>query len=207
MGQIEIRCAAVGMLGTNCYIVYDQELKEALVADPGGDAQYLIQLIEKLEVKVAAILLTHGHGDHFQALQELKNRYKVPVYVHEDDVYRLKCSDGYVHAEYAVSDDDIYLHDNDHISLGGMEIDVIHTPGHTEGGVCYYFKENGILLAGDTMFFHSWGRTDFKGGDGLTLMRSIREKLLLLPPETIVLPGHEGSTTIEEERKTHRYNL
>ena len=205
MGDIEIRCVRAGLLQTNCYIVYDKELKQALITDPGGDADYIAECISKTEVIPCAILLTHGHSDHFQALRELKDLYHVPVYVHRDDAYRLKYSGGFVEASYDMEPDDVLVNDGDKLCLGGINIEVIHTPGHTEGGVCYYLKDNGVLLSGDTLFRHSWGRTDFEGGDERALFRSIREKLLPLPKETLVLPGHEDATTIEEERKVHGY--
>ena len=203
MGNIEIRCLRVGMLQTNCYLVFDSIIRKALIVDPGGDADFIEECIGKLGVEPAALLLTHGHSDHFMALTELKEKYKVCVYVHADDAYRLRFQGGFVDASYILQPDDVLLHDGDRLNLGGMNIKVIHTPGHTEGGVCYYFPENALLISGDTLFFHSWGRTDFPGGNEALLFRSIREKLLPLPPETRVLPGHEGTTTIGEERRVH----
>ena len=205
MGKVEIRCIRVGMLQTNCYVVYDSEIKQALIVDPGDDAHFIEECINKMGVSVAAILLTHGHSDHFKALTELKERYNVCVYVPADDAYRLKYQAGFVDASYIIQPDDVMVHDGDHLDIGGMHITAIHTPGHTEGGTCYYLPENAILISGDTLFCHSWGRTDFPGGNQVTLFRSIREKLLPLPPETVVLPGHEGTTTIGEERKVHGF--
>lgn len=206
MGDIEIRCIRVGMLQTNCYVIYDKEIRQAVIVDPGDNADFIEECINKMEgVTVAAVLLTHCHSDHFKGLTDIKNKYKVPVYVHEADAHRLKYQGGFLDASYELQPDDVMLHDGDHLSIGGMEIDVIHTPGHTEGGVCYYFKDNGILVSGDTLFYHSWGRTDFEGGDEAALFRAIREKLLPLPPETIVLPGHNDTTTIKEERMVHRF--
>lgn len=205
MGELEIRCARVGMIQTNCYIVYDKEVRKALIVDPGDDADYIAECIKKIDVGVEAVLLTHGHGDHFKGLEGIKERYQVPVYIPADDAGRLRYQGGFVEASYEIRPDDILVHDHDHLSLAGMEIDVIHTPGHTEGGTCYYFPKHGILLSGDTLFRHSWGRTDFEGGDEMQLFRSIREKLLPLPEETVVLPGHEGTTTIREERMVHGY--
>lgn len=206
MGDIEIRCIRVGMLQTNCYVIYDKEIRQAVIVDPGDNADFIEECISKMEgVTVAAVLLTHCHSDHFKGLTDIKNKYKVPVYVHEADAHRLKYQGGFLEASYELQPDDVMLHDGDHLSIGGMEIDVLHTPGHTEGGVCYYFKDNGILVSGDTLFYHSWGRTDFEGGDEAALFRAIREKLLPLPSETIVLPGHNDTTTIKEERMVHRF--
>ena len=206
MGDIEIRCIRVGMLQTNCYVIYDKEIRQAVIVDPGDNADFIEECINKMEgVTVAAVLLTHCHSDHFKGLTDIKNKYKVPVYVHEADAHRLKYQGGFLEASYELQPDDVMLHDGDHLSIGGMDIDVLHTPGHTEGGVCYYFKDNGILVSGDTLFYHSWGRTDFEGGDEAALFRAIREKLLPLPPETIVLPGHNDTTTIKEERMVHRF--
>lgn len=207
MGQIEIRCIRVGLIQTNCYVVYDADLKKALITDPGDNADFIEECIDKMGVEPVAILLTHGHGDHFKALTDLKEKYKVPVYVPADDAYRLKHQGGFVEASYMIRPDDVMVYDGDHLELGGMKIEAIHTPGHTEGGTCYYFPENAVLLSGDTMFCHSWGRTDFEGGDEAALFRSIREKLLVLPEETIVLPGHEGTTTIAEERRVHGFTI
>lgn len=206
MGDIEIRCIRVGMLQTNCYVIYDKEIRQAVIVDPGDNADFIEECINKMEgVTVAAVLLTHCHSDHFKGLTDIKNKYKVPVYVHEADAHRLKYQGGFLEASYELQPDDVMLHDGDHLSIGGMDIDVLHTPGHTEGGVCYYFKDNGVLVSGDTLFYHSWGRTDFEGGDEAALFRAIREKLLPLPPETIVLPGHNDTTTIKEERMVHRF--
>ena len=205
MGELKIHCIRVGMIQTNCYVLYDEEVRKAVIADPGDNADFISECIKKTDVQVAAILLTHGHSDHFRGLSDLVSIYPVPVYIPADDAYRMKYQGGFVEASYEIRPEDVMVHDGDHFSIGGMEIEAIHTPGHTEGGTCYYFKDHGILLSGDTLFCHSWGRTDFPGGDEATLFRSIREKLLPLPEETVVLPGHEGTTTIREERKVHGY--
>lgn len=205
MGDLDIQIIRVGLIATNCYVIYDKEVRQAVIADPGNHAKFISECVEKMDVQVAAILLTHGHGDHFKGLQELVSIYPVPVYIPADDAHRLKYQGGFVEASYIIRPEDVMVHDGDCFSIGGMEIEAIHTPGHTEGGTCYYFKGRDVLLSGDTMFCHSWGRTDFEGGDEAALFRSIREKLLVLPEKTLVLPGHEGTTTIGEERIVHGY--
>lgn len=206
MGKVQIKSVVVGMLMTNCYIVYDEDKKEALIVDPGASSVSIKEAVNHLGVTPVAILLTHGHADHIGALPKVKEAYQVPVYVYKDEVPVL--ADPVFNLAirgYELASDDVKLSDGQILELGGMKIRVIHTPGHTPGGCCYYIEEAGILLAGDTMFRFSWGRTDFPGGSEIDLMRSIRQKLLPLPPETKVYPGHDCSTTIGDERRMHGY--
>lgn len=206
MGKIEIKAVVVGMLQTNCYFVYDEDIREAVIVDPGSAAGTIKDAVEYLKIKPVAILLTHGHADHIGALEKVKETYGVPVYVCEEEVKVLSSPSYNLAASgYDLAPDDITVKDGQILKIGGMEIKVIHTPGHTPGGCCYYFEDAGILLAGDTMFRYSWGRTDFPGGSERDLMNSIRQKLLPLPPETMVYPGHEGATQIGDERRLHRY--
>ncbi|MGI6072973.1 MAG: MBL fold metallo-hydrolase [Lachnospiraceae bacterium] len=206
MGEIRINCVKVGMLATNCYLVYDEDEKRAVVCDPGDNAEFIADCVEKLGLEAEAIFLTHAHMDHIQAVDELKEKYAVPVYVHEADEPMLKSTSYNMGCKViTLTDEDVRLKGGEVLNIGKMEIHVIHTPGHTPGGVCYYFPAGGFLLSGDTMFRYSWGRTDFPGGSERDLMKSIREKLLPLPEETIVYPGHEGATKIGDERRVHRY--
>lgn len=204
--SIELNCLRVGMLMTNCYIVNDAESKQAVIVDPGDGAQFIESCMESLGVSPVAILLTHAHLDHIQAVPALKSRFNIPIYVHEADEEMLGNTNLNLGPQAILLEEgDIRLKGGETISLGGMEIKVIHTPGHTKGGVCYYFEEDATLLSGDTMFRNSWGRTDFPGGSDAEIMDSIRNKLLPLPKETKVYPGHEGATTIENERMMHGY--
>ncbi|MCQ2512239.1 MAG: MBL fold metallo-hydrolase [Lachnospiraceae bacterium] len=204
--SISLDCIRVGMLETNCYLVSNDETKEAIITDPGDNAAFIAQCVEEKGVTPVAVFLTHAHADHILALEEIREKYDIPVYVNEADEDMLR--DGYKNlgmVEIHLTEKDIKLKGGEELSVGGMKVQVLHTPGHTPGGTCYYFPEAGFVLAGDTMFFRSWGRTDFPGGDERALMDSIRTKLLPLPEETLVYPGHMQATTIKGERRIHGF--
>lgn len=204
--SIKLDCIRVGMLETNCYMVYDEVQKEAIITDPGDNAAFIEECAKERDVKPVAIFLTHAHADHILALEELRDFYDIPVYLHEADVPMLL--DGRKNMggqSISLKENDVLLKGGESLLIGGMQIEVLHTPGHTPGGTCYYFPEGNFVLAGDTMFFRSWGRTDFPGGSEHDLMKSIWEKLLPLPEETTVFPGHDRATDIKSERRMHGY--
>lgn len=204
--MIKIEVVKVGFLETNCYLVYDDEVKEVIVVDPGDKGDYISSCIEKLELKPVAIFLTHAHVDHILGLEEVRNKYDVPIYIQEGDVPMLCNGDlNLGHVTVKFSEKDYIIKGEEDLSIGGMHIKTLATPGHTPGGGCYYFPDAHFVLAGDTMFRYSWGRTDFPGGSEIALMDSIRNKLLPLPEDTIVYPGHESATIIRDERKIHNY--
>lgn len=203
-GKINICRLVLGVMRTNTYIVYDEE-GEAFIADPADSADIIRMKVTELGVRVRGILLTHGHFDHIGAVKELRTLYGVKVYAHEREKEILGSSydnlselfmDGFTAAA------DIYVTDGQELSLAGCTIKVIHTPGHTAGSVCYIVSRAGesVLLSGDTMFAGSFGRYDFPTGSYAELMRSIKEKLLVLEDGLQVYPGHNESTTIGEER-------
>ena len=198
---MEYRSFIVGDLMVNCYILWSGN--EAGVIDPGGPVEELVQFLAERSFQLKWILNTHGHADHIAGNGDLHQRYGVPLYIHQADRAMLTSPKANLSAfigESIVSPDaDRVLHDGDQLSLGDESITVIATPGHTPGGIALYTP--GLLFAGDTLFQESIGRTDFPGGNHHELLASIKERLFNLPAETVVLPGHGGSTSIGHEMK------
>lgn len=214
MGNIQIDQYVVGMVQTNCYVVVNTQTKECIVIDPGASGKKLAEKIREDGYVPVAVLLTHGHFDHVGAAETVAKEFGIQIYAHEAEESTLKQPDknegwmiGVNESYYA----DVYLQDDQELTLAGFVIKVLHTPGHTEGGCCYYFKEEAILFSGDTLFAQSVGRTDFPGGSMSQIVRSIREKILVLVEEgneeadVTVYPGHNDPTTIETERKYNPY--
>ena len=204
MGQIEIKSMTLGMVATNCYLIINKETKEALLIDPADNALRISNVIEENVCTLKAILLTHGHFDHIMALNELKKRYNVPVYAHEEEEDVLKQSSlnmsGMIGQIYTTQAD-IYVKDGEHLKLAGLDIIVLHTPGHTKGGVCYYLPEEKVLMSGDTLFHCSIGRTDIPTGSMSQLVRPVKEQLFVLPDDVQVYPGHDSVTSIGYEKQ------
>ena len=189
---------------TNCYIVEDEESKETMVIDPGGEPEKIIEMLDTLGIdELKYIYLTHCHGDHFGGILELKNKKGGKVLIHRDDAEGLY--NQAVSLTYYIGMDDINLEadsrldDEDIIHLGNLQFKVIHTPGHTKGGTCLYCKEQALLFSGDTLFKGTWGRTDLPTSNFPDIIASITNKLATLPDNTIVYPGHGKSTRIKEE--------
>ncbi len=202
--QIKVRSLMLGPVQTNCYLVSNEETHETIIFDPGDQPERVERLIDKYELKPVAIMLTHGHFDHIMAVPDLIAEYGIPLYANEKEKeilgnVRYNSSD-MLGRPFVITDAN-WVKDGDFLTIGGMDIKVIWTPGHTIGGTCYYFEEQGILIAGDTLFQMSVGRTDFYSGSMSQLIRSIREKLFVLPDDVIVYPGHMGETSIGFEKK------
>lgn len=199
----EIQQFVVGAVATNCYLVFHKDTKEGFVVDPGGEAERIREAVKKNGVCLRGILLTHGHFDHVDAAKSLQEMYQVPVYAHIQEQKTLEDANvnmSVMMGQPKVYEADEFLKDEQTIEIAGFGIRVLFTPGHTQGGCCYYIPREDILFSGDTLFCGSVGRTDFPGGSMATLVQSIRHKLLVLPERTQVLPGHDARTTIEQER-------
>ncbi len=198
----------LGMVQTNCYIITNGDTREAIVIDPADDADRLYQYIKSNDLVCKGILLTHGHFDHILAAKELAEKTRVKIYAQEEEAKLL--ADKLLNAsvkfgqEYSLVPDAL-LKDNEVIELAGFVIRVIHTPGHTAGGACYYFTEHRVLFSGDTLFYESIGRYDLPTSDGRRLLESIRSKLMLLQDEVAVCPGHGPATTIGHERENNYF--
>lgn len=202
-----VKRLVVGALDTNCYILKDNASRAALVIDPGGDAFVIKSALLEMDAFPAAILLTHGHFDHILALDEVRTA-KTVVCMHEKDADMLIDSDlispsmlGY--NPWPFQKADVLFGENDrHISVAGFDLEVIHTPGHTEGSVCYLFGD--LLFTGDTLFCGGIGRTDFKGGNVAKMQASL-SLLYNMPGDYAVYPGHDRETTLSEERLHNPY--
>lgn len=183
----------------NCYIVWDDTLKGAII-DPGGSVDKITQHIEKNNIEVSAILMTHGHFDHIACADELSHKYNVKVTVNEKE--KAVIEDGWNHScfEFVNPSEYIFVKENDIVKVGNMEFKVIETPGHTIGSVCYLCDKS--LLSGDTLFLQTVGRWDFFTGSFPELKNSVVNKLFLLPDDVKVYPGH-GFTTMIGEEKIH----
>ncbi len=190
----------VGQLQTNCYLVWDKENLETVIIDPGDDADYIQRRVADFNLCPKFILATHGHFDHILAATELKFAFKIPFLIHQADLFLLKRAEETARFFTGISENpvlppDKFIKEEEKIKFGKESLEVIETPGHTPGGVAFYSP--GVLFSGDTIFAEGTGRTDFSYGSEKQLKNSIK-KLLSLPKETTVLPGHGEETTIED---------
>ena len=189
---------------TNCYIIFEEKSKEIMIIDPAGDVEKLEEMINILDGKLKYIYLTHCHGDHIFGVTELKNKCGGKILIHRDDAEGLNDASinltPYIRDEKIELEADSRIDGGDLIHLGDLEFKVIHTPGHTKGGTSLYCESEKCLFSGDTLFRGTWGRTDLPTGSLVDIMNSITDKLLILPDDTIVYPGHGKSTMIREEK-------
>jgi hydroxyacylglutathione hydrolase len=199
----------VGPLQCNCSILGDEATREAIVVDPGDEIEGILALVQRHQLQVRQIVITHGHIDHVGGAMRLRAATGAPVLLNQNDYALLKMLDiqaawtgmappGKVEIDQSVGQSDV-------IQAGPLRAGVLHTPGHTEGSICLYFPAERLLIAGDTLFAGSIGRTDLPGGSYEKIVRSLHEKVLALPEETRVIPGHGPSTTIIRERESNPF--
>lgn len=198
-----------GALQANTYLAVDEKTNEGFIVDPGGYNKVLTKEVRDNDVKIKYIILTHGHSDHICGVNEHKAEFpdaKIVAYKDEEAMLEnpnLNQSPGFG-VPYSTKAD-ILVSDGDELKVGDVTLKFIHTPGHTEGGMCIYVKEAKALFSGDTLFRQSIGRTDFPGGSYKKIMDSIRKKLFLLPDDTNVFPGHMGMTSIGFEKENNPF--
>lgn len=206
---MKIEHMVLGAVATNCYLVINEETKEAIVVDPADRADVILGKAEEKGLTLKGILLTHGHGDHILAVPKLREKAGVPVYACRAEEELLEDSQQnltrMLFGKPLSLKADVLADDGEEFTVGGMSFRLLLTPGHTPGSCCYYSEKEGVLFSGDTLFAGSVGRTDFPGGSMKTLMRSLAEKLLPLPDSVRVCPGHQEETTIGEERLYNPY--
>lgn len=202
---IELAIVVDPTYGQNCYVIQRRDTDDVLVVDPGLQHQRVLELLEKNNLHCKRILLTHGHGDHVSGVPAVRAAHSCPAAIHPDDHEQLP----FVHLLPGIPADlpdvevDEELHDGEVLRWHGLDIEVLHTPGHTRGSVC--FRVGPDLISGDTLFRRGVGRADLPGGDWPSLMFSIENRVYTLPPETVVHPGHGPATTIREEQELNPF--
>ncbi len=205
MSKLLIQYRVLGSIGTNVYFLLNQETNQVILVDPADDAEYIVDQCRQRNYEPAAILLTHGHFDHIYAVNDLRKAWPgVKVYAYEGEKKLMGdpwMNRSKVWAEPVSVQADVWVKDHEILELAGFSIEVIHTPGHTSGGCCYYIADEKTLISGDTLFHESYGRTDLDTGSESAIFRSIQEILLKLPDDVNVYPGHMDMTTIEHEKK------
>jgi hydroxyacylglutathione hydrolase len=199
----------VGQLQCNCSIIGDDSTREGMVIDPGDEIEEILAIIARHRLQVKQIVVTHAHLDHVGGARKLRAATGAPILLNQNDRELLAMLD--VQAAWLGMDDpgkveiDQNAQDGDVLKTGSLGATVMHTPGHTEGSICLYFPTEKKLIAGDTLFAGSIGRTDLPGGSMRKILSSLHEKVLALPDETIVLPGHGPTTTIGQERENNPF--
>lgn len=209
--MIEVETFPVPPLGCNCSVIRDDATREAIVVDPGGDAPGILRRLTAQGLTVKAIVHTHTHIDHVGATLAVQKATGAPARIHEGDLqlYEMLPVQGLMLGIQAPpsAELDTFLRDGEVLTAGAIALEVIHTPGHTPGSVCFRCKaaDREVLFSGDTLFSGSIGRTDLWGGDHAQILRSIRGRLMTLPDETVVVPGHDRATTIARERRANPF--
>lgn len=208
MSLLKCDFRVVGPIQTNCYFLYREDTKECLIIDPGYEADKIEAYVQKKQLHVAEILLTHGHFDHITAADEVRKKFQTKIYASGKEKELMadpRMNVSVMMGESVSLKADVWLEDGQELEMLGETMRCILTPGHTGGGMCFYFPKACMLFSGDTLFQESVGRTDFPTGSSRELIRSVREKLLVLPEAVRVYPGHGLMTTIRDEQMFNPY--
>lgn len=205
---MDLQEMTLGQVQTNCYLIGNEKTKEAVVIDPADEGAYIAKRLRSLGYELKAILLTHGHFDHITGAEELRSLTGAEIYAYEGEKElladpKLNCSSIAGHTISLIPDK--FFKDKDQLELAGFTFEVLFTPGHTSGSVCFYLKSEGILFSGDTLFQESVGRSDLPTGNGRRLVKSVNERLLPLGEDILVYPGHGEDTTIGYEKRYNYY--
>lgn len=204
MAALKIGRKVLGICSTNCYFIYEEGSNQVIVVDPADKGEAIYNDLEKAGFEVAGIILTHAHFDHIMGLKRLQQLTGAKCYACAEEQFvcetpSANLSESFLRREYTIQPD-VYVKDYEKITIGSMTCQLIHTPGHTCGSCCYYFEDAKLLISGDTLFQGSVGRTDFETGSMSQIVRSIKEKLFVLPDDVVVFPGHGERTSIGEEK-------
>lgn len=206
--KMDISVLTVGPIQTNCYVVHQEGNSQCVVIDPGEEAAKIVDFLKRKGLECKGILLTHGHFDHITGVAELAAATRAKTYAYEDekDLMMDPALNGSSLMGYEVAlEPEVLLKDRQNLEIAGMRFQVIHTPGHTKGGCCYYSEEDKVVFCGDTLFMESIGRTDFPTGNGRELIDSLKNRLLVLPGDVTAYPGHGPETTIDYEQANNPY--
>ena len=207
MNDMRVKTCVLGAVSTNCYLVYNEGTKKAVIVDPADNAQFILNKCNELGITPEAILLTHGHFDHIMAAEDVRRSFHIKIYASETEDAMLSDSGLNLSGGWAGKQTsfhaDVLLKDGDELELIGFRWKVIETPGHTTGSVCYYVPEEEVVFSGDTLFCESYGRTDLPTGSSSQMVSSLLDKVFALPDDTMAYPGHGDTTTIGYEKKNN----
>lgn len=205
---MKIEKYVLGPMATNCYLIENEDTKEVVIVDPAVCPDYMRAYVKRTGYEPKAILLTHGHFDHVMGIDGWVEEFQIPVYLHEEEKevlerpeWNLSVAFG---SRYSYTNGK-GVRDGEVLHLAGYDFKVLHTPGHTKGGCCYYVESEDVLFSGDTLFCSSVGRSDFPTGSMATLVTSIKDKLFCLPDDVMVYPGHDESTCIADEKRCNPF--
>lgn len=206
---MKIETLVVGPIETNCYIASDPVSREAVIIDAGDDAEEILAYVEQNQLQVKYLLNTHGHFDHIQANDAIREKTGAQLAIHADDVELLaspeKVSAGMMSVIHGCREPEVVLHNGDTIAFGPYQLRVIYTPGHSKGGCCFYEVQEKVCFTGDTLFRGSIGRTDLYGGNYAVLLKSVRERLQVVADDVTIYPGHGPESTMAFERRANPY--